>query len=129
EAAQHVHQRDLMHWQRRLAGGAPDALIRIGEQGRLHLGETRPAIGAIVVGDLLDAEKGGIHGKGSHIPQKANFCRVYAIRRSRSIAGTMVKHQSGAISDPSASSFSRTPDSPRVRMARSRLISFSAASA
>src|SRR5690242_4915121 len=83
-----------MHGQRRLAGGAPDALIGIGEQGCLDLGKTRAAVGTILVGELLDAEKIRVCRHGSHIPPgeySVSICELEnALNRfssARSVAG------------------------------------------
>ena len=57
QAADHGSQRHLVHRERRLAGGAPDALIGIGVEGFDDVGESRADVGAAVVGGLRETRR------------------------------------------------------------------------
>src|SRR4029453_3267396 len=62
DAVQQAAERDRVDWQRRLTPRPPCSLIGIGEQRFAHVGETRTAVGAVLIGDSFYPTRTRAHG-------------------------------------------------------------------
>src|SRR6266487_1189728 len=75
DAVQHATQRDWVDRQRRLAGRPPCSLVGIGEQRFAYVGEARPAVGAVFIGDGFYPKRTRSHGGALTSGSSRSPCR------------------------------------------------------